>query len=59
MSNTPSDWVAPDWEAAGKVHEWKNYIGEELQAMWQTFTDDQKQALARKAESSASAEEWD
>jgi hypothetical protein len=59
MDRTPSDWQRPNWADAGKVHEWKNYISEEVQAMWDTFSDDQKQALARQAEDKADCEEWD
>ena len=59
MDYTPPDWAAPDWGNAGRVHEWKNYVSEEVQAMWDTFTDDQKQALARQSEDNASNEEWD
>ena len=59
MDYTPTDWAAPDWGNAGRVHEWKHYIREEVQAMWETFTDMQKQALARQAENNASNEEWD
>ncbi len=40
MENTPKDWAAPDWGNAGRVHEWKNYISDEVQAMWDTFTDE-------------------
>jgi len=59
MDYTPNDWAAPDWASAGRVHEWKNYVSEEVQSMWGTFTDVQKQALARQAEDNASKEEWD
>lgn len=55
----PADWKSPKWKKAGKVHEWKNYVNETLQSMWEEFTDYQKQALAASAEESASREEWD
>ena len=55
----PKDWKAPNWKKAGKVHEWKNYVNETLQSMWEEFTEYQKQALAASAEESASREEWD
>lgn len=55
---TPHDWSNPDFENAGRVHEWKNYISEEIRAMWRSFPDHLKQALARQAEEGASAEEW-
>jgi len=59
MANTPNDWSEPDWNYSGKVHEWKNYISQEIRETWGEFTDAQKQALARQAEDNASDEEWD
>lgn len=55
----PDDYYSPDWQSGGRVHEWKNYISEELQAMWVTFTDAQRAAIARSAQINASAEDWD
>jgi len=55
----PSDWKNPDWESCDRVHEWKNYISDKLRLMWDTFTDEQKQAIAESAQGAASAEEWD
>jgi hypothetical protein len=55
----PHDWEHPRWEDAGKVHEWKNYVSDELADMWQTFTSAQKQAIARNAAEQASNELWD
>ncbi len=56
----------PDWEEFSQIpfyvarpHEWKNYISKELQAIWDTFTDEQKQILADNADEIASREEWD
>jgi hypothetical protein len=54
-----SDWWRPDWNAGGKVHNWRNYVSEEVRAMWDTFNDDQKKALYRQANDSAEREEWD
>lgn len=59
MGNAPSDWDQPEWDKAGRVHDWKNYISDELRAMWGTFTDVQKQAIARQAEEAASNECWE
>jgi len=56
---TPNDYLSPDWESAGRIHEWKNYISEKLRGMWDTFTPEQKAAIAESAEESASREEWD
>jgi len=40
-------------------HDWRNYISEEVQGMWDTFPDDQKQALAQQANQIAGREDWD
>lgn len=56
---TPHDWSTPDFANAGRVHEWKNYVSEEIRAMWSSFPDHLKQALARQAEERAECEEWD
>jgi hypothetical protein len=53
------DWRSPEWEKAGRVHDWRNYVGDELRAMWDTFTDEQKRAIARNADVLADGEEWD
>lgn len=55
----PSDWKEPDWDKANRVHDWRNYIGAVVAAMWSTFTDEQKQALAISAQSLADQEDWD
>ncbi len=57
MNSEP--WKNPEWENAGRVHDWRNYISEEIEAMWDTFTDEQKAALYRQADAQASAEDWD
>ena len=58
----PKAWAVKDTfrDSLGyRVHNWRNYISEEVQAMWATFTAEQKRALARQADAQASAEEWD
>lgn len=27
------DWKNPNWEGVGRIHDWRNYIGEEVQDM--------------------------
>ncbi len=56
---TPRDWDAPDWDNERRVHDWKNYVSEELRAKWATFSDELKMMLARQAEEQASNEEWE
>lgn len=55
----PDTYLTPDWDGWGRVHNWRNYISEEVRAMWDTFTDEQKAALYRSAEEAAGMEEWD
>lgn len=49
----------PDWAAAQKVHDWRNYIHENLRGIWHTFTLEQKMAIANNAQITADAELWD
>lgn len=55
----PHDWENPDWEDDGVIHDWKNYVSEEVQGMWDTFTALQKQAIARQCDTLAGREDWD
>ncbi len=49
----------PQFDRAGKVHDWRNHVGERTQAMWSTFSYTQRSAIALDAEDRAAAEEWD
>lgn len=53
------DPVNPAWDEPWEVHNWRNYINEELREMWETFTPEQKLAIARMAEQLARNEDWD
>ena len=56
----PADeYQTPNWGAAGRVHDWRNYVSDELRAMWRTFTPAQQTAIGKNAEEAASREEWD
>lgn len=57
--DAPDDYASPQWDKAGKTHEWKNYVGEHVKRLWGTFTDEQKAAIAAGAEEAAGREEWD
>lgn len=59
LSNVPHDWSEPDWEKLNKCHEWKRYVDSEVQELWGTFSDEQKQALAQNYQGVADSEEWD
>lgn len=56
---TPKNFLNPEWAEGGRVHNWHNYISEEVQAMWPSFSQEQRAALARQAEAQADNEEWD
>ncbi len=49
----------PQWEKADKVHDWRNYISDNVKAIWDTFSNIQKFALLKQADDQASREEWD
>ena len=57
--DTPCDFERPEWDKAGKVHDWRNYISEEVQVLWLALSLEVRAALARQAEDVASNEEWD
>jgi len=53
------DCYNPKWDEAGRVHDWRNYISEEMRAIWPTFTDDQKKIIAANADDEAGNEHWE
>ena len=59
MVIVPPDWESPDWDEDNRVHNWRNYVSDEVKALWQTFSIPQKQALAAGFEEVALREEWD
>lgn len=58
-ADTPKDFLNPEWTEGGAVHNWHNHVSEELQAMWPSFNQEQRAALARQAQAQADNEEWD
>lgn len=55
----PDDFRHPEWNKARKCHDWRNYISEKLRQIWETFNDEQKQAIAESAEERADIEQWE
>lgn len=51
--------LRPKWDETGRVHDWRNYISGNVQAIWHTFTDEQKFALVEQADEQAGREHWD
>lgn len=59
LVNTPNDAQEPHWEREDRVHNWRNHVSDEIEALWPTFTPEQRAALARQAQELADAERWD
>jgi hypothetical protein len=55
----PKDLDDPDFVNTSRVHDWRNHVGEHTEAIWHTFTREQKVALYRDANWRAGLEEWD
>jgi len=51
-----ADYVNPHWFEARKVHDWRNYISEELRSTWGGFTHDQRRVIAENAQKFADKE---
>lgn len=49
----------PRFSWATAVHDWRNYVSDELRAIWDTFTDEQRRVLHRCFDAMAEAEEWE
>lgn len=49
----------PDWPDVGGVHDWRNYINDNLRGIWHTFTSIQQLVIAENAQDQADNEEWD
>lgn len=59
VQGTPKDYLQPNWNAPKRIYEWKNYIPQEQQAIWSTFSDRQKAVLAKEADKKAMMECWE
>lgn len=53
------DLREPEFDNATRVHDWRNYVGQRVKAMWVSFSDEQRLALALDASEFASHEKWD
>ena len=58
-SQLPSNWKSPRQHKATKIHDWRNYVSEELKAEWSTFTLKQRRMIAANLNAIADQEEWD
>lgn len=53
------DYIYPDFENTEKVHDWKNYVTDEIVLMWSSFNRVQKNAIGEMLQDVADLEEWD
>lgn len=51
--------IAPEFEKAHRIHDWRNYVGSNTRAAWDTFSSVQRAAIMKDATVSASLEDWD
>lgn len=62
--NKDKPWIhpnvdVPEFDGATRIHDWRNHVGERTQKLWDTFSHEQRLAIAMDAEDAASNEEWD
>ena len=55
----PEDWENPNWETTNRVHQWTRYVSIRVRELWDSFTDEQKVAIAQQSDDIAGREEWD
>lgn len=48
-----------DWTSGGRVHNWRNHVGQRTKTIWHTLTPEQRVAIAEDAADEAGAEEWE
>ncbi len=49
----------PNWNSGGRVHNWKNYVSDDIRKIWKQFSFREKRIIASYAEKLAQNEEWD
>lgn len=49
----------PEFENAGRVHDWRNHVPEEVKEQWDQLSLDAKQVAYLAAYNEAENEEWD
>lgn len=66
MTDQISSWIRDQallnpqpWDEGSRVHNWRSHVGERVQALWDTFTDEQRIAIAGDADDKAGAENWE
>jgi hypothetical protein len=64
IDNTSKQFIldamyAPDWVLAGRVHDWRNHVTNELQEIWNSLSLETRLAVTFRAMRSAEQELWD
>jgi len=59
-----SSWIldeldAPAWSEHNKVHNWRNYVPDEIVKRWNELSRQDKLLMAWMCEEKANSEEWD
>lgn len=49
----------PEFDKATLVHDWRNYVPEEIRAVWGQLSKETRAAVFLMADRQASCEEWD
>jgi hypothetical protein len=57
--NLPPDWENPEWSAQKKIHNWHNYVDDQVRVLWFSLSDEVRQKLAINFNNIADQEEWD
>ena len=57
--NPPGDWSNPDWGLKDKVHNWRNYASEDLQAEWLMMSGKQRMIVSACLNEIADNEIWE
>lgn len=57
--NPPMDWSNPEWKVEDKVHNWRNYVSDEVKGLWPDMSGRQRLILAANFNDMAIAEHWD
>lgn len=52
-------WRNPVWHHAQKVHDWRNYAGDDLRKIWDTLTSEQQRAVYLSLDNIAGKEDWE
>ena len=58
VTATPTDYLSPNWASYEMAHCWRNHVSDRIRVMWDTFTADQKAAIALSAAELAYAKVW-